>query len=587
MAEKKQLHDLVKYRFGIAEKFTKDFHEEVERCVDDYELREADDEKLEKLVNINSRYEFDIPYIFATHESMLASMFDKIPDLIFRGRGGDDDTKRQKIEAAYEYLSDKLDFEHFMTETAWWFILIGWASAHGYFKSETEEVPVYDEMGEPMIDPETGEMMTREMYVYNDPVLMIGDPMKEYFSPESKFSNEASEVPFFFKVENMEVGYIKEVYGKKVEADASIKVNGISDKQLDNDDIKRVKVYFYYGTLPEKVKSEVEDWTYDSKYYVVFTDKELLHKEKLDEMPCRLGKWHGVPSSFFGFGIGKILRAFQKELSIRRGQQVRYADLMAFPKIAYDLESEVDEKALLDPRAGIVMGFRGNPPSYIAPPAMPPTILAAEEKAREDAQFVSGMLDLSKGASESKVVDTATGQAIFAEAAEKRIRQAKRQYGRFYRSVIIMLLKLAQKHWDEEKLISITDDDGEQIDVPVSGQDLQDIDFDLDLDIDMESVSVNKDVLRAQAIELYDRVKDDPLIDRRMVFKNKLLREGFGERNPEIYMIQDEELGMQAMQGEQQIPMDGSMSQPLSAPEGGMGGVPSSQSGITGAGNSL
>lgn len=572
-----ELLELLKNRQGIAEKFTKDFIEGVEKSIKLYKVEEDDRELLDKLVNINTRYDVKVPYIFSTAESMLASMFDKVPDLVFRGRGMDDKSKEDKVRASYEYLVDKLDLEQFMTSTAWYFILIGWCTAHGAFKSETREVPMFDETtGEPMID-EMGEPIMRTEYIYNDPTLDIGDPKKEFYSPESKFSNDAKQIPYYFRHELMTVEDIKKVYGKTVKPDASIKIKGMGETEGENDDIDRATVYFYYGTLPEKNKKDVKNWSSGDNFYIAYTEKEILHTDKIDEKLCRIGRWYGVPNEFFGFGIGKTLRDSQKEMSIRRGQQMRYSDLMAYPKIGYDLSVEIDDKALLDPRLGITLGFRDKPPVYLTPPPMPETLLIADDKAREDAQFISGMLDLSKGASESKVVKTATGQSIFAEAAERRIRQAKRQFGRFYREVIIMLLKLAQKHWDDQKLVTITDSKGQQMQMSISKDDLSDVDFDTDIDVDMESVTINKEVLRAQAIELYDRTKDDPLIDRKMVFKDTL-RDGFDKKNPEAYMIEESELGMMPMQGQQ-------MGQPLAQPQAGQ--VPSSPSGIMGANNAI
>ena len=79
-----------------------------------------------------------------------------------------------------------------------------------------------------------------------------------------------------------------------------------------------------------------------------------------------------------------------------------------------------------------------------------------------------------------------------------------------------MLLKLCQANWQSDKLVTITDEEsGEDMEVNISPDDLSDIDFDKDVDIDPESVTINKDVLRAQAIELYNITKDDPLVERK------------------------------------------------------------------------
>ena len=85
----------------------------------------------------------------------------------------------------------------------------------------------------------------------------------------------------------------------------------------------------------------------------------------------------------------------------------------------------------------------------------------------------------------------------------------------------------------------ITDEDGESENVIVNASDLQDIDFDHDIEINAESVSVNKDVVRQQMIELYDKVKDDPLIDRKVIFKD-MLRKGFEINDPDRYIKQSE-----------------------------------------------
>lgn len=576
------LLDLLKYRFKIAEGFTQEQHKEVERCVDDYECADGKKGALGKVSAQNTvraamdsegRYLIKIPYIFATHESMLASFFDREPDLVFRGRGQQDYQKEEKIKAAYDYIVDKVDFPLFMNESAWWFILTGNAYGGAIFKSETKEVPILDEMGQPQVDETTGKPATRVVYTYNDPIVYSYDPMKLYFSPESKFKENAKEVPYFFFKTQMELDEIKNVYKEEVEADATLKVDmGNSRENEEDADIKRATVYFYQGQIPETYKKEVKGWRYGAVYSCIFTGTKILHKEILNDKTMRLGAWYRVPNKFFGFGIGKTLREFQKEIMIRRSQQVRFADLNAFPKIAVDMKQEVDDKALLDPRADVVLLYKDKAPSYLVPPEMNQTIVAMDELARKDAQFVSGMMDISS-ASQSSTVNTATGQTIFADAAERRIRQSKRQYGRFIREMVILLLKLAQENWDEEKMIQITDEEGNQKEILVTKQDLSDIDFDSDIDVDMENVSINKDVLRAQSIELYDRIKDDPLVDRPKVFKY-MLRNGFNEKNPENFLKSEEELAMEQMgqqgmmnpQAQAGMPIDGGQGMP--SPDG-------------------
>lgn len=536
------LLELLKYRLEISKKFTKPFHEDVEKSLEDYECEPSEAEKLARLTNVNSRYEFKIPYIFATHESMLSTMFDKTPDLVFKGRGKLDEEKAKKVEAIYNYLVDVCDLESFMVQGAWWFLLTGFVKSNVAFKKEYELVPVLDDFGNEVLD-ENGETMTRAEYTFNDPIVTVDDPKLSYFSPESKFSEKADLIPYVFDEQLMELEEIEQTYGIKVDADSELDIKGLKESK---DDLKRAKVYKCLTYLPqtEEIEKELEEHelqnSYKQLFHIVFTNKEILNIEPKQRPNIQVGKWHGAPTVFFGKGLGNKLRPFQKELSIRRGQQLRYADIAAYPKIGVEETSPVDEKALNDPREGIVLLYRDKPPVYLTAPDLSNTLILSEQKAREDAQFVSGMLDMSKGAQDSTVVKTATGQSIFAEMGERRIKQAKRQYSKFYKAVVIELLEQCKENWDEEKVITITDEEGNDVEARITGNDLADIDFTNDIDFDFESTTTNKEILRAQAIELYDRFAEDPEVDRTKL-REFVLREGFNQKNPEQFTLSPEE----------------------------------------------
>ena len=549
-SEQQQLLDkllpLATSRLATAKAFTKEFIEEVKRSLDDYEAKEKMKNPLVQQ-DIQRRYEFPIPYIYATHESMLAEITDKIPELIFTNRGRLEDETVQKVQAAYDYIWDTCDLDHFMMQAAWWYLLTGWVTSTQYYKKEYEEMPAVDpESGEVMTDDETGEEITQPITTYDDPVAEIDDPTKMFFSPESQYTMQGDKVPFHFKSASLPKAEIDAKYESDVECDEEIKVDGLDTKEsktIDKDDIKRATVYYMYSDIPaEWVKKAPElfpDWDVKAMYLFVFTTKQGLHIERLRRNNCKMLRWHGKPNSFFGFGLAKTLRSFQRELSIRRGQQVRYADVAAFAKIALPSDSETDAKSLRDPRENTVVLFREKMPAYLTPPDLSQTLIITEQKAREDAHFVSGMMDMSKGAQDSNTVNTATGQTIFAESAAKRIKKARTELGRFLRLVVIDLLKLCQENWDEPKKLTVTDEDGNEEEVEVTGQDFDEVNFDTDVDIDIDSITVNKEVMREQSIALYDKSKDDPLIDRRKLF-TKMLRDGFNVQNAESYLKKSE-----------------------------------------------
>lgn len=526
----------LKSRFSIAEDFTKEFHKRIKDAVKAYEAESPDTISYDADSNIiqvaENRYKMIYPLIFTNTESMLASMFDRVPDLIFSGKGKYDEQKKIKVEAAYRYLTDKCGLNWFMNDTAWWFVVDGFATGHISYKKQYHEEPVLDDMGLPVVDPMNGEPQMRAVYDYDDPIVEAGDLSKEYFSPEAEFDIRLEKTPYYFRKLLMDPVKVKEVYGKDVEPDASLEVNSAEKNEIK--DLKRVQVWMYYGSVPKENKSEVKNWSYDANYLVVYTSKDILHKEPLKNKPARAIKWYGVPNKFFGFGLAHLLKNQQQEKTIRRGQQIRYADVLAYPKIAADETSDFDDDAMVDPRINQIVTYKDKKPEYLVPPNMPDTLIQAEQQVDNDAQQISGLIDISTGAQQSSV-DTATGQSIFAEAAAQRVRRAKSKFVEFYKQIVIGLLKEAQANWSTDKLVTITDDKGEEQNVTVGAGDLSDVDFDTDIDIDGESMSINKDIMRQQAIEFYNTTKDDPLINRQEVIKD-VVQQGFGKSNPDRYI---------------------------------------------------
>lgn len=528
---------LLKSRLDLSKKFTKDFQDQVKRDLSNYKADRPDIVDIMSLDTPDAaiiRYFFPVPLIQQYHEGMMASTFQRVPDLVIRAKGKLDDVKQLKVKAAYEYLQDKLHLEQFLLDSAWWFYLSGFVTSNTEYKSEYREVPVLDDLGQPQVD-EMGEPVTRIEYLYDDPIIEVNEPEKMFFSPESKFSVEGDKIPYYFRKVLMTVEEVKRTFKKDVEADSKVDTEeAISEdnkKEMD-----RVGVYLYSGKIPEENKGEVKEWDYKSDFYIAFTEKKVLHKEKVTDFSCKIGKWKGSPSEFFGHGLGKLLADVQREKSIRRGQMVRWGDVAAFPKIAVKNDgNDIDLKALSDPRENVAMLYTQEPPQYLTPPPISDTLIKLDQSADLQAQQISGMLDLSNGAQTTNTVDTATGQTIFADAAEKRVNLAKKLLMNYYKANVIRLLKLCQSNWNEDKLINIMDQEGNTSQISVGRSDLSDVDFDTDIDIDQDSTTINKDVLRQQSIAFYDKTKDDPIIERKSVVLD-MLRNGFEKPNAESFI---------------------------------------------------
>lgn len=547
-------------RAKIAEAFTKPFHKEVTRCVADYETEESDkidDGKItDKHVKVDDRYDFRIPYIHATHESMMSSLFEKPPELIINGRGKLDELKEQKVQAIYEYLVDTCGLEDLLNDIAWWFVLVGFVAVQNDYKIEIESYePQLGSDGQPMIDELTGEPVLVPVYGYHDPIVWVEDPLKIDFAPDSEFSLDGKKIPYYVTSRYVDVEEIKAEYEMEVEPDEELEVSGYKSKKDDEkSDLKRAKLKYYYGTLPEEVSGEVEGWAYGKFYKAIFTTKKFLHIEEADRR-VKLAKLFSAPNKFFGYGIGKTLRPFQRDMSIRRGQQIRYADQYAFPWLTVNAETTVDQNALMDYKRRKPLVYSGQTaPTFLTPPNMPDTITQADQASRSDAQFVSGTLDMSKGAQDTNTVDTATGQQLFAQSADKGNEKKRKSIAKLYRAVVIDLLKSARDNWEDGKLLTITDEEGNEMETAYESSDLQDIDFDKDIDISLDNISANKDILAQRSLALYKEVKDDPMVDRRKVF-SKTLREAFGIKNPDNYMLAEEEMMSQPTVDEQGNPI--------------------------------
>lgn len=567
MALQKTLNSIV----SVNKAFTKKFHEEVKRNLDDYEACNSDKTGLKRKNGVynrhvsTSRYDITIPYIFSTHESMVSSFFENMPDIVINGRTSQID-KVEIIKAVYEYFKDKADLDEFLGLSAWWFFLIGFVEADVGFKEEIESYePQLDVMGQPMID-EVGEPVTVPIYSFKDPIATVVNPLKVYFSPESEFTIDGKKVPNYVEERLVNVDEIKEIYGVEVEADTQLDLDEAESK--DQEYLKRAKVYYLYGKLPSSCVDELAEqglsWSYKQNYKIYFTQDKILLAEEIAEKPCKLARFYANLNKFFGFGIGKTLRPFQEDMSIRRSQQIAYADRFAFPWLAVPNDTKVDQKSMMDYQKRVPLTYSGEKaPEYIVPPQMPSTITDADNASRSDAQFVSGTLDISKGAQQTNTVKTATGQQLFAQSQDKRLNKARKSIAKYYREVVIQMFKLARDNWgDEQKNITYTSDDGVEKDVVITAQDLQGIDFDTDIDFNLDNVSVNQDIMSQRWISLIDTALSVPNADVDKIYQ-KVLRESYKIPNPEFYVKEQQ---IDPMTGQPvQPPVEGQ--QPITNPE--------------------
>ena len=581
------LLQLINQRKEIAKSFTKEFHDEVKKCINDYQVKDqrretgVTDKHLQK-----RRYTFNIPYIFATHESLMSSFFESLPDIIITGRSKGDIQVESMLKAMYAYFQDKLDLDEFLNSSAWWFFLIGFVrSTVGYKIEEGTPVPQLDSMGQPMMDEMTGEPIVIPQYDYHDPIVDVDDPLKVYYSPDSEFTISGDKIPYSFVTKLLDPDEVEHTFKQRVEPNAEVDVSDTKTK--GKEDLKRCELYFYCGQIPSTVEDYAQyfpemPWEYGKEYYIVTDGKKILHAEE-KRKSSKYARYFNIPREFFGYGIGKTLRDIQKEISIRKGQKVRFADLHAFPWLAHDSNTQVDQNAMMDVEKRKPLLYSEKKPEYIMPPNVSDALMKIDEEDRSDAQFISGMLDLSKGAQQTTTVKTATGQQLFAQSQDKRLQKARKIIAKYYREVVIEVFKQAAENWEDEKTI-IYYDESEQVEVTVQKSLLQEVDFDTDVDFNLDSASVNQDVLSQRWISLFEQAKSVPEVANLPEVWKKTIREAFKVNNPENYTIEapvPEELPPAEMQqddldaqlnGRALPPQPQTMGEQL-APDGGVQGI--------------
>lgn len=529
-------------RLDVAKRFTKEYQQLVKEWIELYEAETPKAKTIEDIVDRDRRYQYTAKTVFDNVEKYRSSFFEKPPEVMYAKKGKMDEEKALKVTSAWEYLKDKTNFKQFMDDSFTYFALGGFTVGHVGYKKEIET-----QVGEDGVEYTN--------ILADDPILEVYDHENEWFMPDSIFSPDAKQVTYFRK-KKLSQSQALEAFGVKVDPDESILTEDIdAEKSTIKSELSKCGIFYYTGTLPKKdlveyinaqagnpaeestSESEVADMSETKDiFYVAFSKNKVLKVDKspIGEQTCALGRWYSLPKKFFGFGLGKQLEEEQRQESIRTGQLIRYADQFAYPKLAINLkDAGTDPKALMD-RNNMVIQFIDNKPEYLSPPAANGAINAMMGKNSENIQTNSGLADLSK-MQESKTMETATGQTQVADSNEKRIKVAKDKYYEFLKQIIIKVFKYAQAEWQEEKVRYITDENGETQEITIAPEDFADIDFDTDISVDFESMSINKDVIRQQSIVLYDRVKDDPIVDRKKLFK-KMLTDGFGEKNPDMFI---------------------------------------------------
>lgn len=559
---------LLKSRLKVAKAFSKKPHKAMRKWIDEYNIENiSDTDEIRDKVRIG--------YIFRKVESEVPAIFDDQPDLFIKGRATSTEDIEPVIEGTYDYLWDIQRLEEVIDDVGVYFELLGMGFVESPWVTKTKKVtemvetPVLDELGQPMLD-EMGQPLLQqvpqeyEIPLIDNPQASAVDPFKLHFSPETKFAPILTydNCPYYFKEISMTVEEVKAKFGKTVEATEKMKTDDADmdvqmDKELDQmgkDDMKRVTVYEYYGCLTEDLAKGIKDaegkaveWAYDKDYHLFFTANEELKAEECpyDQKPLFIVGNYGLANKFWKFGEAKHLKPLVSELEKYRTQILKHTRKMANPKPMIPTSANVDEAAFRSPIEGTLVKFEGvTAPSYLSPSNLGSEVATGVEMVRTDLEKTAGTFDIGGGGSSSQV-KTPRGISVYAEASDRNVRRKRKKIARLIRELLIFQFKQISMYWkpEDEKQIPVDGVQGPEqaIVTPEVLELLSSVSIMYTIDIEIESLSVNKEQMKRDALDLWDIMAAAPQVFNLHEGAKDLLQNGFNKKDADRFLTTPEE----------------------------------------------
>ncbi len=481
------------------------------------------------------------------------------------------------------------------------FVSSPWVTKTKKVPQQSQQPVLDPTTGQPVIDPTTGQpqMETKtemlEVPIIDNPQAEVEDPFKIFFSPETKFAMTLpyEKCPYYFKEMTLSVDEIKARFGITVDPQETLqiddlpydeqKLKNIQDPDIIKDDMKRSTVYEYYGVLPEwackdmKPSDGTEDdetqedpkeeatetpaqeaseeqaegetdatggWSYDKDYHIFFTmNRELLVEESpYDVKPLKVLGNYGFANRFWRFGDSKHLMPLIQELEFYRTQILRHTRKMANPKPLIPTSANIDENAFLDPRSGRPVKFDGpTPPTYLQPGVLGREVGEGINEVRQDLEKQSGSFDLASGTPNS-TVKTPKGIEVYSNASDKNTERKRKKIAKFIRELLIFQFQQVGQNWKPEdgKILSITGQDQNQQNISVDQEVLSAINGINEmwsLDIETESLSVNKAMMKQDALDLFALGAQHPDVFNKDELAKDLLQNGYGKKDADRYLL--------------------------------------------------
>lgn len=397
------------------------------------------------------------PLFWAAYDNYLSELTATPPQAVIEAEGREDLVKKIYWKGILENVKRRIHIGDLKERFVQSFVTTGKAVYKVGRKVETEKrvQKVKDKDGKTLVQAESEVVTKNETFVENI------DPRKIYLSPETKYIGPVlgGECPYLIEEMVKTKEYVEETYGVKLEDDELEEIDpdigDNEDKETSNrdrlpsenrDDLKRVRLYAYYGVWDTKdgQKPNCE---------VLFTYKRIVRQR---ELPYEWGqkKPYIVVYNFNEFfkpharGCLDPVMDLDQEYNENMNRIRTYVRRMVNPKWAKMKGTTVDEDALLDPDVGVIVDE--SEPNAVRPLTPPPIDSSIFDKSTTVEQLFYLVTGLTYGASALNKNKTATGQNIQEQGANTKINRMVRKLERGQEELETMILQLEQQYAPQE-----------------------------------------------------------------------------------------------------------------------------------------
>lgn len=389
------------------------------------------------------------PLLWGAYDNYLSNLTSTPPQTVVEAEGKEDLVKKIYWRGILEYKKRKLRIDDLKEQFVQSLIATGKSVYKvGRMVETIEEEQEYTDENKTILKRNVEAIKTNESYVENV------DPNKVWISPETKYKGPVlgEECPYIIEEMIKSPEYIESRFDIKLD-ESELEIIRSDDESSDDegrdkipsenqDDLKRVRMYAYYGECDGH-----------PNYEVLFTNKRVLKERPFPY------KWGNKKPYIYALNFKKFFKAKARgsldaviDLDLEYNEHMNKLRTilrrLASPKWAKQKGTQVDEEALLDPDIGLMVE-ESQPNAFraVEGPKIDPALFDKATSVEQLFQLLTGIV---YGSTAIKEAGTATGQGIVEKGADIKIGRMSRIIERSQEELEIMLLQLEQQYAPQE-----------------------------------------------------------------------------------------------------------------------------------------